>query len=164
MSIWERRATLPLYGPSTLADVVHDGDTVRFLIHTWANGRSEDWIRFSGVRSPETNEPGITETRAFVMAWLDARYGSTVWPASRRRRWPFRILAETDTKAEPDQRTTFARYLGWIYDITTGECLNDQMNLYLAQHPEWPAGRHIAREAAAGRMLRAPEPPSEEHP
>lgn len=140
MSIWERRATLPLYGPTTMDDVVHDGDTVKFLIHAWGDTLTEEWIRFSGVRAPETNEPGITETRAFVANWLAVRYGAARAP-QRRRKWPFRILAEVNTRTEPDHRTTFARYLGWIYDLETGECLNEQVNNYLAQHPEWPAGR-----------------------
>jgi hypothetical protein len=142
MSIWERRATLPLYGPTTIDDVVHDGDTAKLLIDEGDGWRAEKWLRFSGVRAPETNEPGITETRLFVTNWLWVRYGGAR-AVRLRRRWPFRVLTEIDTKVEPDQRTTFARWLGWIYDIETGECLNEAMNAYLSQHPEWPAGREV---------------------
>jgi hypothetical protein len=142
MSIWERRATLPLYGPTEISDVVHDGDTVKFLIDEGYDMRAEKWLRFSGVRAPETNEAGITETRLFVSTWLGTRYGLHRSPIARRR-WPFRILSEIDSKAEPDQHTSFARYLGWIYDIETGECLNEAMNRYLGEHPEWPAGREV---------------------
>jgi hypothetical protein len=138
--MWEYRATLPLFGPNTLSSVVHDGDTVRFLIDKGMDDYSRKWVRFAGVRSPETNEPGIVETRNYVMDWLDKRYGWSGTPV-RRREWPFRIVTEVTGKLEPSEVTSFVRYVGWVYDIETGECLNEQMRAYLAQHPEWPAGR-----------------------
>lgn len=134
--MWEYRATLPLYGSTTaLRDVVHDGDTSRFLIDAGFDTRVEKWIRYADVRAPETNEPGITETRLFVMDWLGRRATS--------KRWPFRIVTDVTATAEPTERTSFARYIGTIYDLSTGECLNAAMRDYLAQHPEWPAGRAL---------------------
>jgi hypothetical protein len=140
VTVWDRRATLPLYGPTTIEDVVHDADTVKFLIDSGYNGREEESLRLSGVRAPETNQVGFTETRLYVVRWLSARYGETR-AVKLRRRWPFRILSEINTRVEPDQRTTFARYLGWIYDIETGECLNEAIATYISSHPEWPPGK-----------------------
>lgn len=141
MTVWEYRATLPLFGPNTLDSVVHDGDTVRFLIDQGLDGMSRKWVRFAGVRAPEVGETGIAETRAYVKTWLSTRYGENR-AVTMRREWPFRIITETtSTLLEPKERTTLSRYVGVIYCIATGECLNEMVRGYLAQHPEWPAGR-----------------------
>ena len=41
---------------------------------------------------------------------------------------------------EPTERRSFVRYIGTVYDIATGENINDQVAAFLTGHPEWGSG------------------------
>ena len=142
MSLWEYRATVQLSPLLDCAQAVHDGDTVRLLIDQGMNDRTEQWLRLEGVRAPETNQNGGPLARQFVLNWISDR----VLPGRIRyqgRRWPFRVLTTPTTTAEPNERTTLARYMAYVYDIASGDCLNAQVQAYLADHPDWPQGKAL---------------------
>jgi hypothetical protein len=133
-------------GPRAIAkDVIHDGDTVKLLIDQGFEGRAEKWIRLAGVSAPEISEPGGSTCRAFVIGWLDkrAQVPGGPPPVLSRLRWPLRVVTDKTQAIEPIQVQSFTRYVGWIYDLATGESLNEQVNALLAEHPEWPPGRDI---------------------
>jgi endonuclease YncB( thermonuclease family) len=137
--MWEYRAALP-FSAIKLEEAIHDGDTVKILIDLGFDARTEKWIRLAGVRAPEIGQPGASATRAFVAAWLMDRAGYSA--ATRRRlRWPLRIETEMTSTPEPTERTSFTRYVGTIWDASGGGSLNYEVQAYLDQHPEWPAGR-----------------------
>lgn len=139
--MWEYRAALPL-NSTELRDVVHDGDTVKVLVDLGFDARIEKWIRLAGVRAPEVGQPGSTETWTFVATWLMNRAGFSA-AAKRHLRWPLRITTEMTRTEEPTERTSFARYVGTIYDASGGGSLNTAVDAYLLQHPEWPRGKAI---------------------
>lgn len=129
--MWEYRAALP-DGDAA----IHDGDTVKLLIDLGFDVRTEKWIRLADVRAPELNQPGGIETRAFTVGWLRSRTGP-----QRGLRWPLRVITDMTRAAEPSQVTSFARYVGEIYDVSGGGALNNAVSLFLSGHPEWPPGK-----------------------
>jgi hypothetical protein len=124
--MWEYRASL---SPATGA--VHDGDTVRLLIDLGFDVRADKWIRLADVAAPELSQPGGRQAREFVRGWLVRRV-LTDSPTGRAvsLRWPFRLVTEVTKRPEPEEVTTFARYVGRVYDMT-GACLNDDVRAYL---------------------------------
>jgi hypothetical protein len=50
---------------------------------------------------------------------------------------------------EPSKRRTFVRYVGTVYARDTGECLNEVIAAFVAQHPEWGRGTGSAAAAHA---------------
>lgn len=132
--MWEYRAKLAGQGYGPRKEAVHDGDTIRFVIDLGMDVRAEKWIRLGNVHAPELSQTGGRETQAEVANWCLAR------TITEKLEWPFRIRTEQTTKAEPDERTSFSRYIGWVYDIVTGESLNTTINLFLKEHPQWPMG------------------------
>lgn len=131
--MWEYRATA---APGT--DYVHDGDTVRLLIDTGFEQRVEKWIRLADVHAPELNQFGGTTARLFVRDQLSS------WILAEPGRWPLRVVTEVTTRAvEQHEVTSLDRYVGWIYEQRTGRCLNEIINAWLAEHPEWPTGKAL---------------------
>lgn len=135
--MWEYRAALPTYsGRSMSSDkIIHDGDTVRLLVDLGFDQRAEKWIRLADTRAPEVKpmQPGGAETRLYVVEWLTkaTSYGLN---------WPLRVITEITHTAEPTEVESISRYVGWVYDIRSGACLNEAVTRYLAGHPEWPRG------------------------
>lgn len=111
-----------MYDYQAAVEKVTDGDTVRFLFDHGMFIRSSHAIRLSGVNAPELNEPGGTDARAWVSAWLvhHGLHGSMPWP--------FRVATEKD-------KQTFNRYIGVIRCATCTESLNDAANAYLGGTP-----------------------------
>jgi hypothetical protein len=147
--MWEYRAALPIGpGPGQKPDdLVHDGDTVKLLIDLGFDARTEKWIRLAGVRAPELTQPGGREAQSYLREWLTARQepGYANHLNGPPRRWPLRVTTETTrTKPEPTEIISLTRYVGWVYDLSTGDSLNEALSRYIASHPEWPPGRDIA--------------------
>ncbi len=132
--MWEYRAKLTGQGQGPTRAAVHDGDTIRFVIDLGMDVRVEKWIRLGNVRAPELSQPGGQEALVEAVNWCLVR------TITNAREWPFRIRTEQTAKPEPDERTSFQRYIGYVYDIVTNECLNTEINVLLASHPEWPRG------------------------
>lgn len=122
----------------------HDGDTTCFLVDKWDGDWRRMQVRYADVRAPEVKpmQPGGAETRAYVNGWLAAvvsRNSSTRHPLTS----PFVIRCQVTSGTEPDVRLTFSRAVGWVYDASTGACLNDAVNAFLAEHPDWPSGKAL---------------------
>lgn len=126
--MWEYRATRPAIGG------YNDGDTVRLLVDVGFTGRMEVDVRLAYVMAPEARQAGGKEAARYVLDWLHAHSGDGT------RRWPYRLITTPNTAAEPTERRTFARWVGVVYSMASGECLNDRLRGYLAEHPEWGAG------------------------
>jgi len=135
--MWEYRATR-VSGNRPIIDSVHDGDTVRLLIDVGFDVRVEKWIRLDDVRGPELSQVGGWEARDFAVQWMLARVPMSGNPSHR---WPLLLTTELTRTTEPSEIQSFARYVGTVRDILTGESLNAAINDYLAAHPEWPAGK-----------------------
>lgn len=132
---------LPNYRAQLLAG--HDGDTTVFLADRLDRRTREVLaVRFADVRAPEVKpmQPGGAETRAFVNGWL-ADVITRNNAARRARVWPFIVCCQLTTGTEPERRESFDRVIGWVYEAATGVCLNDDVNAFLAEHGDWPAGK-----------------------
>jgi hypothetical protein len=116
----------------------YDGDSFWVLADTMYGQRYEPELRLLGVYAPEIRkrEPGARETTAFVQAWFDA--------CDPALKWPIYVLNCKTKVREPGHKTTLTRYLAtvWRFDgeKTYGPSLNDEVNAYLAQHPQWGRG------------------------
>jgi hypothetical protein len=130
----------------------HDGDTFRVLTDGGFDSRAEPWLRLYDTHAPELimrlpprGQAGGTETTDFVNDWL-AR------SADRRFRWHLAVLAHLTTTIEPNERTTFRRYVATVWRRADwvrpwqdpppawGLSLNAAVATYLSGHPEWPTG------------------------
>lgn len=121
--MWEYRAALIR---------VIDADTITVLADTGFGGRQQEDVRLLDVSAPELNQPGGPEAKAFVADWM-----SQLTPL----RWPLLIRTDPNTAAEPTERRSFVRYLATVWDLThQSRCLNVDLRLFLAQHPEWGTG------------------------
>lgn len=114
--MWEYRARV---------ESVHDGDTLTLLIDTGFGGRQEEAIRLLNVFAPELDEVGGPEVHMFVLAWLSRHEQAS------ERRWPFMVRTEVTRTDEPNQKRTFTRYVGTVWDIATQDVLNEAVNHYL---------------------------------
>lgn len=114
---------------------VTDGDTVVMLMDQGFNGRQEETLRLKNVFAPEHNQPGGPETKQFVIAWFAGHSESGL-------KWPFYVITEKNSNPEPTEIRTFTRYVATVYVMGSGMkiCLNDTINAYLSQHPEWGHG------------------------
>jgi len=112
---------------------VLDGDTLILLIDQGLSSRQQESIRLLNVSAPEMSQPGGIDTRLFVMNWLEH------WNLSLLE-WPLYVVTEKNTNIEPDEKRTFTRYVAKVYDINKKSCLNDDINAFLASHPEWGSG------------------------
>lgn len=140
MSLWEYRATVSVDPNLSFGAAVHDGDTIKLLIDQGMNGRTEQWIRLADVHAPELSERGGQDTRQFVNGWISDRVAPNGLHF-RGRRWPLRVVTSPNTSIEPNERTTLARYVGWVYDLVDGDCLNAQVAAFLVGHTDWPTGK-----------------------
>lgn len=114
---------------------VTDGDTVVMTMDQGYGGRQEEAIRLIRDWAPEKRDVGYLETTTFTGQW----YRSVL--ATTRRRWPFVVQSIPNTNLEPNEGRSFVRYLGLIYAYDDPEnCLNDQVAVFLEQHPEWGPG------------------------
>jgi hypothetical protein len=114
-----------------------DGDTLLLISDLGRGVYDEAPIRLKGVFAPETGQPGGKESAkmlALILGEVEERV------AAHRHRWPFVVVTEPNTNPEPDEIRSFVRYIGTLYAADTGECVNDQMAAFLAQHPEWSGG------------------------
>lgn len=112
---------------------VIDGDTLVLLIDQGLSSRQQESIRLLDVSSPELRDLGGLETRKFLMDWLDH------WNLTLLE-WPLYIITSKTSTVEPEEKRTFTRYLGKIWDINKKSCLNEEINAFLAGHPEWGRG------------------------
>lgn len=114
-----------------------DGDTVLMILDLGMGVFTEEPIRLKGCFAPETNQPGGKESKKFLditMSEIEER------AASRQARWPFAVVTEPNTNAEPDELRSFVRYIGSIYALDTSESVNQDVAAFLASHPEWGGG------------------------
>lgn len=110
---------------------VIDADTIRIELDHGCYIRSQQDIRLLGVSAPELNQPGGTEARQYTVDWM-----SRLLPGIR---WP--LLIRTDVTTAGDERRSFTRWLGSMWDITDPtRHLNSDLITYLAGHPEWGPG------------------------
>jgi endonuclease YncB( thermonuclease family) len=121
--MWDYRAQLI---------TVTDGDTVTLLIDQGFSGRQEESIRLAGVSAPELRDPGGPEAQSFTTAWM----GNLAL-----LRWPLYVMTQPNRNPEPDERRSFTRYIGTVYDYADrNRCLNADLAAFLTQHPEWGSG------------------------
>jgi hypothetical protein len=125
--MWEYRARVQPAPPAIKTTAAHDGDTVKLLIDLGFDMRTEKWIRLAGVNAPELNEPGGPEAKLFVEKWLMA--ATLRMPTAK---WPLSVVTDITTAAEPTERTTFTRYVGYVHGVYLGDCLNDAVRNFLS--------------------------------
>lgn len=114
-----------------------DGDTVLMILDQGLGGHQEEAIRLEGVFAPERKQPGGREASAFTaMALAEVVERAT----AHGQRWPFVVKTVKVAGAESSQRRSLVRYIGSVYAMDTGECLNDEIAAYVAAHPEWGRG------------------------
>jgi endonuclease YncB( thermonuclease family) len=119
----------------------YDGDSFWVLTDSGYIGRQEPELRLYDVYMPELKDPGGPETARFVLDWFAARPKDLKWPLYVRS-----IKTKvTVRKPETEQKTTLARYLAIVWECRgedpVGVSLNDEVNEFLAQHPEWGHGK-----------------------
>lgn len=114
----------------------HDGDSFWMEYDAGCGARVEPELRLLDCYMPESREPGGPELRQVVVDWF---------AAAPRINWPFWIAMTMTKTKEPNQKSTFARYLAtvWHFDgrYTVGPSINDVVNSHLTRHPEWGHGR-----------------------
>lgn len=137
-AVWQE--TTPPRGFRAYLTREHDGDSLWVMCDTAGSHRWEPELRLLGVHAPELDEPGGTETTAFVNGWLRTAATHSAVP----RRWPLWVETVLTKGYEPTMRMTFTRYLAtvWrfegqrVYDLS----LNAAVTNFLADHPEWGPG------------------------
>lgn len=123
-----------------------DGDTVLMILDQGLSSHAEESIRLAGVWAPERRQNGGPEVAAFAALV----FGEVVERATaHRERWPFMVKTDKVDGFEPSERRTFVRYVGTVYARDTGECLNQVIADFIAQHPEWGRGTGSAAQAWA---------------
>jgi hypothetical protein len=114
-----------------------DGDTVLMVLDQGLNGHQEEAVRLAGVFAPESHEAGGKEMAKFTaMALAEVVERAT----AHQQRWPFVVFTEKVAGAESSQRRSFVRWVGTVYAMDTGECVNEEIAAYVAAHPEWGRG------------------------
>lgn len=128
---------------------LYDGDTFRVLVDGGFDGRSEPHLRLVDVHAPELimrlprgGQPGGQETTEFVAEWM-----GRARKVDERRRWWLWIDTLLTVTREPEQKTTFRRYLARVWQFDEHErgggeelTLNHAIRTFLSGHPEWPPG------------------------
>jgi hypothetical protein len=111
-------------------DAVHDGDTVRLELDLGFNQRGIYALRLRDVFAPELKQPGGIASRSFVEGWLH-RYDSGAWP----------FIVETFRTKTGRDLTTLERYVALVFSAASPlDELNEAVQLFLRQHPEWGGG------------------------
>lgn len=93
---------------------VIDADTMRLSADLGMNTYRTINVRLLGINAPEirgVERPSGLVAKVAAAAWFDARPETD---------WPLLIT----TRKDPD---SFGRYLAWVYDAQTGECLNEML-------------------------------------
>lgn len=109
-----------------------DGDSAVIQLDQGFGGRQDEEVRLLGVSAPERYTPGGPECRQFVEQWMAGRAA---------RRWPLYVTTVPNTSLEPTERRTFIRYLATVFDFADRRrCLNEDLRVFLSQHPEWGSG------------------------
>jgi len=97
---------------------VIDGDTIDVTLDLGRRTYATERLRLLGVNTPERKGATLAAgnaARAYVAAWLASK-------ASRATAaWPLRVQTEKDD--------AFGRYLAFVWAVSTGECLNDDLLL-----------------------------------
>lgn len=115
----------------------NDGDTVRMILDQGLGSAQEESIRLEGVFAPESRSPGGKEAAAFLgMAFSEVAERAAI----RGQRWPFVIKTVPVAGSESHERRSMVRYIGTVYALDTGECLNEEIAAFLSAHPEWGRG------------------------
>jgi hypothetical protein len=116
-----------------------DGDSCFVELDLGFSARYAAELRLFEVYAPELHQLGGGETRQYVNDWFATINPDLTWPL---------FVRTVQTKViEPTQKTTFSRYVAIVHrygENTTGVSLNDSVNGFLAQHPEWPRGKGMA--------------------
>lgn len=115
----------------------NDGDTLLMVLDQGLGSHQEEAIRLEGVFAPESRQPGGSETAAFVRIVLDEIIERAT---AHRQRWPFVVKTDKVGGTETHERRSLVRYIGTVYAIDTGECVNDTIIAFIASHPEWGGG------------------------
>lgn len=108
-----------------------DGDTLDVLIDQGWRATRVERIRLLHVNTPERNGPDKVAARAattFVLSWTELAIESETQLVPRPK-WP--LLIETE-KAD-----SFGRYLGTIWRVSDGRCLNSDLIAHGLAVP-WP--------------------------
>lgn len=121
-----------------------DGDTVLMVLDQGLGGFQEEAIRLEGVFAPERHDNGGPEVATFTRLALDEVVERAT---AHRQRWPFLVKTVQVKGVESSQRRTFVRYVGTVYALDTGECLNDEIQAFIRAHAEWGAGTGSSRAA-----------------
>jgi hypothetical protein len=115
----------------------YDGDSFWVLTDSGFTGRQEPELRLVASYMPEIKDPGGPETAQFVLDWFAAR--------PQNLRWPLYVRSVKTRTVEPNQKTTLSRYLAIVWECRgeepVGVSLNDAVNAFLAEHPEWGHGK-----------------------
>jgi hypothetical protein len=95
----------------------HDGDTFRVLTDGGFDSAARPWLRLYDASAPEllmmlppAAESGGTETTEYVNRWL-----AEAQAADPDLRWYLSVGAVLTTTTEPNERTTFRRYLAGVW-------------------------------------------------
>lgn len=121
-----------------------DGDTVLMVLDQGFNNFAEEPIRLAGVTAPESHENGGPEAAVFTRMVFDEVAERAT---AHRQRWPFLVITEPVGGVESSQRRSFVRYVGSVFALDTGECLNRTIAEFLAAHSEWGKGTGTAKQA-----------------
>jgi hypothetical protein len=116
----------------------YDGDSFWILADTQFGQRYEPELRLLNVYAPEVGDPGDREVTAVIADWF-ARLDP-------RRQWPLYVVTVQTKVFEPKQRMTFNRYLATVWrfgEQAGGISLNQVVNQYLDEHPEWGRGKGV---------------------
>jgi hypothetical protein len=132
----------------------HDGDTFRVMTDGGFDGRGEPWLRLLDTRAPELNmrlpeksQPGGVETTIYTNSWLTAAK-----MALPERRWYLSMGVVMTETLEPDEKTTFRRYVARVFKYADWPdpwmtpppdeslSLNAAVTAFVAAHPAWPVG------------------------
>ena len=123
--MWEYRAR----HTSTL-----DGDTVRLTLDLGFSVRMQVDVRLLDVHAPELVQPGGLLVARYVADWMIAAHSSHLV-------WPLLVRTVQTSKEEPESIRSFTRYVGEVWFAKNSHSLNDDVRRYLAEHPEWSAGK-----------------------
>jgi hypothetical protein len=126
--MWDRRAKVLS---------VKDGDTLRVVLDQGFGDTKTIDLRLLGAFAPEHDEQGGSETREFVVTWLDEHDPDG-------DEWPFVVTTER-VRAGTHEVTTLGRYVGTLTALDGYSILNEDINAFVASKGY---GRGIGAKAA----------------
>jgi hypothetical protein len=121
-----------------------DGDTVLMILDQGLNNFAEEPIRLAGVWAPESRQNGGPEVATFTQLVFDEVVERAT---AHHQRWCFLVITEPVMGIESSQERSFVRWVGSVYALDTGECLNTTIAQFVAAHPEWGHGTGSAKDA-----------------